>query len=142
MSEADGIDYGKCDKQHELNSVDFCLINDFVSFHFVYSMIFDYLTQINKQTFLPITLLYGEMDSNTPKLCRYIVYASKELGEYNDAKNNYSKALNTRLRTYREHHSDTVNYYLNIRWMNYEMNSYKEAKDDFNKGLNYLLYLD
>jgi len=51
MSEANGIDYGKCDKQHKLNSIDFCLINDFVSFRFVYSMIFHYFTQINNQIY-------------------------------------------------------------------------------------------
>jgi len=50
MNKAGGIDYDKCDKQHKLNSIDFCLINDFPSFRFVYLMIFDYLTQIDQQT--------------------------------------------------------------------------------------------
>jgi len=50
MNKVGGIDYDKCDKQHKLNSMDFCLINDFHSFRFVYSMIFDYLTQIDQQT--------------------------------------------------------------------------------------------
>jgi len=49
MNKANDIDYGKCDSQHKLNSIDFCLVNDFVSLGFVYSMIFDYLAEIDQQ---------------------------------------------------------------------------------------------
>jgi Ran GTPase-activating protein (RanGAP) involved in mRNA processing and transport len=50
-SKANINNYGECNKQHKLNSIDCCLINDFISFPFVYLMIFDYLTELKEQIY-------------------------------------------------------------------------------------------